>query len=127
MCILEMHVQYANKFFEVLPGEVQSAELTVEDMVSHTLLDLFDEGTVDEVTIRFPSGRHTGSQPGSIYIRAQCFCNNFILLPHTKENMKLALEKSICSLLKELFGSVNVDSITFSPSAWDYEYDPARS
>ena len=127
MCILEMHLQCADRFFEVLPGDVQGAEMTVEDMVSHALLDLFDEGMVDEVTIRFPSDRRMGLQPGSIYIRAQCFCNSFILLPHTKENMKLALEKSICSLLKELFGPVNVDSVTFSPSPWGYEYDPARS
>ena len=39
MCILQVHVQCAHRFFEVLPDEVESAELTVEDAVSQILLE----------------------------------------------------------------------------------------
>jgi hypothetical protein len=127
MCILQMHVHCIDRFFEILPEEVESTELTVENLVSHILLDLFGKGAVDEVTIRFPSDLRMGLQHCSIYIRAQCFCRFFALLPRTEENMNHAVVKSICSLLKELFGSVNVDSVTFSPSPWDYEHDPALS
>lgn len=125
MCILQIHLQSYDRFFEVLPGEVENAELTVEDVVSHVLLDLFGEGTVDDVTIRFSSSLHMGLQHCSIQIRAQCSCQLFTLLPRTKENMKLAVEKSICSILKELFGSVNVEGVMLSPSPWDSGNDAA--
>ncbi len=125
MCFLQIHAQSCDRFFEVLPDEVENAELTVENVVSHVLLDLFSEGTVDDVTIRFSSSLHMSPQHCSIHIHAQCSCHSFALLPHTKENMKLAVEKSMCSILKELFGAVNVDSITLSPTPWEYENDPA--
>lgn len=123
MCILQMHVKCAHRFYEVISDEVESTELTVEEAVSHILLNLFGKGAVDEVTIRFPSSLRMGLQYCSIDIRAQCFCQFFALLPRTQENMKQALEKSICSLLKELFGWVNIESVTLSPSQWDYEHD----
>lgn len=127
MCMLKMHVQCSDRFFEVLPDEVMNAELMVEDVVSLVLLDLFSEGTVDEVTMRFPATLSNGLQRCSIYICAQCPCQNFVLLPRTEENMKLAVEKRLYSLLRELFGSVNIESITFSPSSWDYGIAPALS
>ncbi len=70
MDILQIHVQCYDKFFEVSPDEVENAELTVEDVVSQVLLDLFGEGTVDEVTICFspnlrmsPLPQYYGSDP----------------------------------------------------------------
>src|SRR2546421_10280209 len=123
MCIFLMHIKCADRFFEVIPDEVESTELTVENAVSHILLDLFGKGAVDEVTIRFPSNLRMGLQHCSIDIRAQCSCKFFSLLPRTLENMKHALVESICSLLKELFGSVNIESVAWSPSPWNYEYD----
>jgi len=119
MCILLMHVQCAHRFFEILPDQVEGAELTVEDAVSHILLDLFGKGAVDEVTIRFP----TGLSHCSIHIQALCFCQSFTLLPRTEENMKHALVESASSLLKELFGPVNIESVTLRPFPWNYEHD----
>ena len=119
MCFLQIHAQCYDRFFEVIPGDVENAELTVENAMSHVLLDLFDEGTVDDVTIRFSSNLHMGLQHCSIHIQAQCACESFTLLPPTQENMELAVENSMSSILRELFGSVNVDSVTFSPSHWD--------
>lgn len=127
MCVLQMHLNCSDRFIEVLPDEVESAELTVENMVSHILLDLFGGGSVDDVTIRFSSNLHMGLQHCSIHIHAQCFCQSFVLLPRTRENMKLEVEKSMHSLLKELFGSGNVGSVTFVPSSCDYGNDPAFS
>ena len=127
MWTLQIHVQCYDRFFEVFSDEVEYAELTVENAVSQVLLDHFDEVTVDDVTIRFSSNSHMGLQHCSIQILAQCACQTFALLPRTKENMELAVEQSICSLLRELFGSVKVDSLTFSPSPWDYEYDHVKA
>lgn len=119
MCILLMHVKCAHRFFEVLLDEVESAELTVEDVMSHILLDLFGKGAVDDVTIRFP----TDLQHCSICIQAQCFCQFFALLPRTEENIKQALIESASCVLKELFGPVNIESVTLSPFPWKDEHN----
>src|SRR5216683_4121528 len=123
MCILQMYVQCFDRFFEVLPEEVENAELTVEHLVSHVLLDLFGGGTVDDVTIRFSSSLRMGLQHCSIQIHAQCSCQHFVLLPRTREKMHLAIEKSLCSMLKELFVSVKVDSVMLNPYPKDYGND----
>ena len=115
MCILQIHLQSYDRFFEVLPGEVENAELTVEDVVSHVLLDLFGEGTVDDVTIRFSSDLYMGLQHCAIQIHAQCSYQSFAFLPRTQEHIEHTVAKCICPILKELFGSVHVDSVTVSP------------
>ena len=122
MCFLEIHAQCYDRFFEVIPGDVENAELTVENAMSHVLLDLFDEGTVDDVTIRFSSNLHMGLHHCSIHIHAQCACQSFTLLPPTQENMELAVENTMSSILRELFGSVSVDSVTLIPSPRDNNY-----
>lgn len=127
MCIIQMYVQCYGRFFEVLPEEVENAELTVEHLVSHVLLDLFGGGTVDDVTIHFSSGSRMGLYHCTIQLRVQCSYQSFALLPHTRENIELTVQKSICSILKELFGSVHVDSTTFSLTSSDYETDSTAS
>ena len=122
-----MYVQCYDRFFEVLPEEVENAELMVEHLVSQVLLDLFDGGTVDDVTIRFSPGLRMGLYHCTIQIRAQCSSQSFALLPCTQENMERTVQKSICAILKELFGSVHVDSTTFSLTSSDYETDSAAS
>ena len=123
MCMLQMHVQCSDRFFEVSPDEVENAELMVEDGVSRVLLDLFGEVAVTDVAIRFTSGPLVDLHHCSIHIRAQCFCHSF----DAEGNMKRAVEKSLRSLLRELFGSVKVESVKFSPSPWDYGIDAALS
>ena len=127
MDILQIHGQCYDKFFEVSPDEVENAELAVEDVVSQVLLDLFGEGTVDEVTICFSPNLRMGIRHCSIQIRAQCPCESFSSLPRTKEHIKSAVEKRMGSLLKELFVSVNIDSVMLSPLPQYYGGDPAAS
>jgi hypothetical protein len=127
MCILQVQVRCCDKFFEVSPNDVENAELVVEDVVSSVLLYLFGKGTVDDVAIQFSSRLHRGLQQCSISIHAQCSCQLFTLLPRTRKNMELAVERSMCALLKELFGSVNVESVTLKPASWNGESDPALS
>ena len=116
MCILQVYVQCYDKFFEVSADEVENAELMVEDVVSRVLLDLFNGGTVDEVAIRFSPTLHMGLQHCSIQIRAECSCQYFARLPCTKDTMELAIEASMSSLLRELFGSVSVENIALHPA-----------
>jgi hypothetical protein len=126
MCDIQIQLQCYDRFFEVSSDEVEFAELAVEEIVSHVLLDLFGGGTVDDVTIRFSASLRMGLQHCSIQIHAQCSCQRFVLLPCTKEKMNLAIEKSLCSMLKELFVSVKVDSVMLDPSPRDYGNDLAH-
>jgi hypothetical protein len=127
MCILKMQVQCCDKFFEVFPDEIESAELVVEEAVSSVLLYLFEKVTMDDVAICSPPLLHKGLRQCSIQICAQCSCQDFTLLPRTKRNMELSVEKSMRALLKELFGSVNVECVTMKPAPWEAENDPALS
>ncbi len=127
MCMLQISMQCYDKFFEVLPEDVETAELTVENIMAHILLDLFGEGTVDDVSICFSSSLRMGLRHCSVRIRAQCSSQYDLAPPHVKENIKLTIEESICSVMKELFVSVKVDSVMLNPSPWDYGSDPALS
>ncbi len=121
MCKLRIYVQCHDRYFEVLSDEVRSAELAVEDAVGHVLIDLFDEGSVevDDVTIHFSPVRLMGLQHCSIQIHAQCSFETSELLPCTKEDIECTIEESIRPILKELFGSVKVESVTLSPAPWE--------
>jgi hypothetical protein len=133
MCTLQIHMQCYDKFFEVIPDDVETAELMVENVIGHVLLELFGGGTVDDVTIRFSPDQHHDLRHCSVQIDAQCADQGSISLPrieslpYMKEHTKLAIEKSVCSIMRELFVSVKVDSVMLKPSPWDYGSDPALS
>jgi len=116
MCVLEIYVQCNDRFFEILPYEVEIAELTVEEAVSSILLDLFGEGSVEEVTISFSYNPYTGLQKCFVKIRALCECQQFTLLPRTKEQIEGSIKKSTGTLLRELFGLVKVEVELHCPS-----------
>ena len=111
MCILHIHAQSFGRVFEVLPEEVVGAELFVEEAVSHVLLDLFGEAMVDEVSVYFSYASRAGLRDCFIQIHAQCPFQSFRLLPLTREYVNLAVGKSLCALLKELFGPMTVESV----------------
>ena len=115
MCLLRIHAHSYSRIFEVVLEEIENAELMVEDAVSLVLLDLFDEVTMDDVTVHFSPASHTGQRDCSIQIQAQCSFQSFRSLPCTKEHMKLTIGKSVCSILKELFGPVTIDSVIVQP------------
>jgi len=118
MCLIHIHTWSHGRIFEVLPGEVEHTELTVEDAVSRVLLDFFGEVTVDEVTVHFSSrseGSGEGQRECSIQVQAQCSYESCVLLPCTREYIELAIGKSVSSVLKELFASVQVDSVVVQP------------
>ncbi len=124
MCMLEIHMQGCDRFFEVFPDEVEKAEITVEMGVSQILLDLFGEVIVDEVTICFSPDLGMGLHNCSIDIRAQCSCECFTLYPGTREYMKLTIQERVYALLKELFGSVSVERVSMAPPPWVRGNDP---
>jgi hypothetical protein len=94
----------------------------IENAVSQLLVDFFDEVMVD-VTIIFSPLWQMEMQHCSIQIQAQGECKTSASLPRTKENIELRVENNLSSILRELFGSVIVDSVTFNPSPLSYDYD----
>ena len=121
MGTLQIQAQCYDKFFEVMPEEVENAELAVEDAFSQILVALFGEGSVEEVTIYFSTHTVLDLQHCVIKLRAHCSYNNFTLFPPTLENIRLTVEKYVSALLRELFGSANIESVTLSPAAYDNE------
>jgi hypothetical protein len=121
MGTLQIQAQCYDKFFEVMPEEVENAELAVEDAFSQVLVALFGEGSVEEVTIYFSTHTVLDLQHCAIQLRAHCSYKNFTLFPPTLENMKLSVEKYVSALLRELFGSANIESVTLSPPAYENE------
>jgi hypothetical protein len=114
LCSLQIQALCDKSFTEILPEEIEKAELTLEDGLGQVLLDLFDGGVVDEVTICFPSNLRFSFQNCSIRILAQSPCQSFTLFPRTEEHIKLAIAQSISALLRELFVSVKIASVTLS-------------
>jgi hypothetical protein len=121
MDTLQIQAQCYDKYFEVIPEEVENTELVVEDAFSQVLIALFGEGSVEEVTIFFSTHTVLDLQHCSIRLRAYCSYKNFTLFPATLENIELTVEKYLSALLRELFGSVNIDKVALSPSSHNYE------
>lgn len=124
MNILQIYMQSDGKVLEVLPEEVENAELAVEDVVCQVLLELFGGGSVDDVSIDFSSYLPSRRQC-SIQVHAQCSCQSFTLIPRTSENMELAVERSIRPIMTELFGPLKVDCVILNPSSWRHKNGPA--
>ncbi len=117
MCTLQISMQcYYDKFFEIALDERVSAEIFVEEMVGHVLLDLFGEGEVDDVTIQFSPGPAMAMHHYSISIHAQCDCTGFVSFPRSAKHIKSAIEHSLVSIFKELYVTVKFDNILLCPS-----------
>ena len=121
MCTLQARMQCYDRFFEVFSNEVEYNELLLENVVSQLLIDFFDEVMVD-VNINFSPHMHMEMQHCSIQIQAQCESQTGASLSGSNENIELIVENKMCPILRELFGSVIVDSVTFIPSPRDYKY-----
>lgn len=121
MCIIQIRILCSDRFFEVLPDDVESTEFTLEDLIGRILLDLFEMVIVERVTISFASNSQTGQQLFSIGIHAQCSDKSFPWLPEELEHMELAVEDIVSCALVELFGTVIVDKIAISVPPWEYD------
>jgi hypothetical protein len=111
MYFIEIDVRCADQFSEVLPDELEHAELMVEDLVGQILLDLFEEVNVDEVTINWPTHPPIEQPYSSIHIQAHC-SSAPLLDSDALEHKELVLEERISYALMELFGTVYVDRVS---------------
>ena len=61
MCIVHMRVRCSDRFSEVLVGDVEQTELTIESIVGTALLEVFDTVLIENVTVH-DSGEHNDGQ-----------------------------------------------------------------
>src|SRR2546430_3256514 len=108
MYVIEIDIRCIDSFFEVLLDDQENAELTIEDLVSRALADLFGVIIVCGVTISAPLSVRTDVQLCSISIDVQRPGRPFLLLPEDLENMEFAVENAISCVLLELFETVMV-------------------
>lgn len=127
MCTFQIFMQSYDKFIEIDLAEKENAELFVEEVIGHVLLNLFGGGIVEDVTVQFSAGLPMGLHHCSISISAQCACEGFVLFPRSSEHMKRAIEQSISSIFKELFVTVKFDNILLRPSQWACQRDTELS
>lgn len=127
MCLFQIHARGDARFSEIVSDEVENAELAVEDVMSHVLLNLFGGGTVEDVTIEFFPDPQKHHRRFSIQIYLQCACQQFALQPPTKEHMQCEVEKHTRVLLRELFVSLEVDNVELVRTPWVYEEDSASA
>jgi hypothetical protein len=116
MCFLRILAHSYGRNFEVSAEEEVNTEFMVEEAVGLVLIDLFEEATVDEIEVRFSPCTPMGQRDCSIKIHVQCSFKSFTLFPCTKENIELSVREKICTILKELFGPVTMDSVVITPS-----------
>ena len=60
MCIVHMRVHRSDTYSEVLVGDVERTELTIESIVGTALLEVFDTVLVDNVTVQHYPERNDG-------------------------------------------------------------------
>ncbi len=118
MCTLQIFMQCYDRFYEIALDENEKAELFVEEMIAHVLVNLFGNAIVDDVSIQRTSGSPVRLHHCSLSIQAQCSCEEFVLYPRSQEYMKQALEQGISSIFKELSIEVKFDKVLLHPSRW---------
>lgn len=106
---LHMSMRCYERFVEMFPENVAEAEVMIEHLLSHILLEFFEAIVIDEVSITLPSD---GEQEASVVIRAQCESMSAPFLACDEEFLELSLEGSISCALVELLGTVGVDELT---------------
>jgi hypothetical protein len=119
MWSLQMNMQCSGRFLEVLPDEVESAELSIENGVSHILMALFDEVLMEEVRVCFSRDPRMDLPCYIVQIGAECDRQYSSSPFSTWEHIKRAIAQDVAALLKELFGIVDVEAITMQPSLND--------
>lgn len=125
MYAIEIDIRCIDSYFEVLLDDLENAELTIEDLISRALADLFEAIIVGGVIISVSPSSRTDVQLCSISIDVQRPGRPFLLLPEDLENMEFAVENAISCVLLELFETVMVDRVTISLSPIDDEDDTA--
>ena len=62
MCTIHVRVQCSDRFSELLVGNIEHTELTIESIVGTALLEVFDTVFVENVTVHHSPERNDGDR-----------------------------------------------------------------
>ena len=110
---VQMSVRCAETFVELLPDDMTEAELQIEQLVSHILLEFFEVVAIDEVSLThsLAADAAAGQPEHLLVIRARCENMAPPFLTHNDESLELSLEGGISCALVELLGTIGVDEV----------------
>jgi hypothetical protein len=95
-----------DRLCEILLDKTIVAESTVEELVSMTLLTLFETVIVHDISITLPSVPICAQAPIAISIRAHGY--NPLLLEDSQP-LDCAIEERLSCVLLELFGTLDIE------------------
>jgi hypothetical protein len=113
MWLIQIDVQAAATFSEVLREDVENTRLVIMDLVGKVLLPFFSSVIFDEVTIAFSSPPLIALSRCSIHIQASGANDEWNL--QDLADMELLIEEQLSLPLTELFGMVEVDQLMIRP------------
>src|SRR5579864_4923934 len=113
MYVLNIHIHCVDRFIEVLPEALGTAEMVVEHLISQVLLALFDTVIVEDISI-LPSGQARHQAYYLLQIAAQCADTCAPAATFHLDDLELTIEGKICCVLLELFGTVHLEKIMLS-------------
>jgi hypothetical protein len=116
MWMLKMNIQSSARFLEILPDEVESTELSIENGISQVLLALFDDVAMDEVRLYAVPDSKRGLYCYLIQIGAQCDTVSSPSFFLNEEHLKRIITRDVSALLRDLFGRVSVEGISMHPT-----------
>ncbi|HZS74975.1 MAG TPA: hypothetical protein VFA41_00045 [Ktedonobacteraceae bacterium] len=110
MRIVQICLRCAEQRMEVTLEDADRSEITIEHLVSHVLLEFFEEILIDEVSL-IPSSRH-GTQGNLLFIRARYTLMTPPFRICEQDFIELKLEGAVSCPLAELLGEVDVEQVS---------------
>jgi hypothetical protein len=112
MYTVTIHIDYLEKFGEMLPGDRTNAQHHLRELVKPILLQFFIEAAIDQVSILPLAGPEEEGNRFSVCIAAHCMSKTYPLVPQELTRMELVLEDRISCTLLELVGMVDVEDVS---------------
>lgn len=112
MRIVQICMRCAEKSMEVMLEDVDHSEVAIEHLISHILLEFFEEILVDEVSILSSSRNGEVGQGNLLFIRARYTLITPPFLSYDQDFVELKLEDAVSFPLAELLGEVDVEQVT---------------
>jgi hypothetical protein len=113
MRIVQICMRCAEKSMELILEDVDRAEVEIEHLISHILLEFFEEILVDEVSIT-SYGEGTQEKGYLIFIRTRCTIKSASFQEHDDDFLALTLEGCVSYALAELLGEVDVEQVSIN-------------
>ncbi len=112
MRIVQIRIRCAEKSMELTLENVDREEVEIEHLISHILLEFFEEILVDEVSLLSPAGGGAAERGSLLFIRARYTLMAPAFHAYEQDFVELKLEGAVTCPLAELLGEVDVEQVS---------------